>query len=130
MAPDLTIGKLPSTIMDQYLDGGASFPVSLYGGYDADGVVHACGGLAWVDGRCIAFVDVFRPMSRRSVTLVRWARRVLRVAKQLGETEVLIYRDAWQPKSHRLVSMLGFELVGVIAGETAESGVEIYACRV
>lgn len=130
MADDLTIGKLPSAVMDQYVSGGVSFPVSLYGAFDSDGVVHATGGLSWVDGRCIAFLDVFRDVSPRSLTLVRWARRVLRIAKQLGETEVLIYRDAWQPKSERLVTLLGFEMVGVIAGDTAESCVEIYSCRV
>lgn len=130
MADDLTVGKLPDSIFRQYVSGEVDFPVSLYGGYDADGVIHATGGLCWVDGRCIGFLDVFRDVSPKTLTLVRWARRVLRIAKQLGETEVLIYRDAWQPKSERLVTLLGFDLVGIIAGDTAESCVEIYSCPV
>ena len=130
MGARLTVGKLPDSIFGQYVGGEVDFPVSLYGAHDAEGVVHACGGLSWVDGRCIAFLDVFRDMSAKSLTLVRWARRVLRVARQLGETEVLIYRDAAYPQSERLVAMLGFEMVGVIVGDEPESCVEIYACQV
>lgn len=130
MVADLKVGKIPADIMNQYVDGGVNFPVSLYGGYDADGVIHAAGGLGWVDGKCVGFIDVFSDLSEKSVTLVRWAQRVLKIARQLGETEVLIYRDAWQPQSEKLLRLLGFEMVGVIVGETEESCVEIFACQV
>lgn len=128
MAADLKIGRLPAELIEQYVDGGVSFPVVLYGGQDETTLVHAAGGLGWVDGRCIGFLNVFRDVSPKSLTLVRWAKRVLKVAKQLGETEVFIYRDEWQPSSEKLVTMLGFEMVGIYVGDTISK--EIYACRV
>lgn len=123
------IGKLPASILDQYLNGGVSFPVVVYGGHDDEGRVHALGGLGWFDGRCVGFIDVFTDISSRSLTLVRWAKRVLKVAKQLGETEVYIFRDEWHENSAKLIGLLGFEMVGVmLVGDDPPK--EIYLCRV
>lgn len=122
-------GRLPDAILEQYAGGDLTIPVVLYGAHE-DGQIHVAGGLMWADGRCVGFLDVFQDFSSKSLTLVRWAKRVLRVAKQLGETEVIIYRDEWHLASERLVSLLGFEMVGIVAGDDPASCKEIFACRV
>jgi hypothetical protein len=126
----MRVGPLPADIINQYHDGGVSFPVSVYGAYDDDGRVYAVGGLMWLDGRCFAWVDVFLDISAHALTLCRWGRRMLRMARQMGETEVFIYRDEQHASSAKLVAILGFEFVGVLFTEGLEAGKEIYACRV
>lgn len=117
--------RLPPEIIGQYAGGEVEFPVVVYGGVEGDRVV-ACGGLAWLDGRCIGWLNVFCDISQHVPLLIRWARRVLRQAQQLGEAEIFVFRDEWHGSSGRLLSVLGFEMCGVVA----ETGKEIYSCRV
>ena len=125
----MRVDRLDPEVMKQWLGGGEfPFPVVLYGAHDA-GRLYCSGGLAWVDGRCFGMIDVWQDFSAKSLTLIRWAKRVLRIARQLGETEVFIYRDE-HPQSERLIKMLGFELVGVVAGDDVKACKEIYACQV
>lgn len=126
----MRVDRLPPSIIDQFHDGGVSFPVIVYGGVEDDGAVRAVGGLAWIDGRCVAWVNVFADMSSRSLTLFRWAKRVLRMAGQMGEARVFVFRDEWQPASAKLLGMLGFEMVGVMFTDGMEAGKEIYECQV
>ena len=116
--------RLPPDIIKQFVDGGVSFPVIVYGGVDGDKVM-AAGGLCWTDGRCLAWLDVFGDMRPRTMTLFLQARRVLKMAKQLGETEVFVYRDE-HPNSAKLLAMLGFEFVEI----HAPTGKEIFKCLV
>jgi hypothetical protein len=116
--------RLPPEIIGQFYDGEVSFPVIVYGGVDGDKVV-AAGGLMWRDGRCCGWVDVFTDVSSRKITLVRWCKRMLRMAGQIGETEVYIVRDEQQPNSEKLLRLLGFEFVEL----QAVTGKEIYRVR-
>ncbi len=121
----MNVIRLPPNIIDQVVEGGVDFPVLVYGAVE-DGQVLAFGGLAWQDGRCIAWFDAFTDVGRRAALLACWVRRMLRQARQLGETEVFVFRDEWHTSSERLLALLGFEMCGVVA----ETGKEIYSCRV
>ena len=116
--------RLPPEIIEQFVDGGADFPVVVYGAV-VEGRVLAAGGLCWENGRCFAWLDVFADMSARTMTLFRQARRMLKMAKQLGETEVFVYRDE-HPNSSKLLALLGFEFVEIFE-PTAK---EIWKCPV
>ncbi len=120
----MQVQRLPPSIIAQYSDGEFDFPVVVYGGLDGNHVL-GCGGLCWTDGRCWLFLDVLDDMTPHAFTLFRHARRVLKVAKQLGETEVFVYRDD-HPNSTKLLSMLGFVFVEMFE-PTAK---EIWICRV
>ncbi len=121
----MQVVRLPDSIINQYVSGGVDFPVLVYGGVEGDRVV-ACGGLAWMDGRCVLWIDDFVDVSRRAALLVWWARRMKRQALHLGESEVFVFRDEWNTASERLLAILGFEMCGVVA----ETGKEIFSCRV
>lgn len=82
-------------------------------------IVICYGGLAWRfvnDGetrpRCDIWLDVQRPDLLRSprltLALVRWARRVIRIAVQLGEPAVYCVRDD-EPNSAKLLELVGLE---------------------
>jgi len=116
--------KLSPDIIGQYIDGGVDFPVIVYGGVENRSVL-GVGGLCWTDGQCFAWLDVFGDMSAHSLVLFRQARRMLKVARQLGETEVFVYRDE-HPNSAKLLAMLGFEP----AGFHEAIGKEIFRCQV
>jgi hypothetical protein len=80
----------------------------------------AYGGLAWrfakEDGtpRCDIWFDVHdrKLMARlnRGLTLVRWAKRMLRTAAQFGDREVYCLRDE-EPNSAKLLRLAGLELM-------------------
>jgi hypothetical protein len=126
----MRVDRLPPEIIEQYHDGGVSFPVVVYGGYEPDGRMLAVGGLGWIEGRCVLWLDVFGNMSPNALTLCRWAKRMLRMAGQMGERRVFVFRDEWQPASAKLLSMLGFEMVGVMVTDGMEDGKEIHECQV
>lgn len=79
----------------------------------------AYGGLVWrftmPDGRprCDIWFDVadHKLMARlnRGLTLVRWARRMVRLARQMGEAAVFCVRDD-DPNSAKLLGLAGLEL--------------------
>ena len=121
----MQVMRLPPELVAQYVAGGTSSPVTIYGGVE-EGRVYACGGLLWENGRCWGWLDVFADVGSHTRLLVSWARRILRQARQVGEKEVFVWRDDWHPSSERLLTILGFELCGC----DAETGKEIYACPV
>ncbi len=91
----------------------------------------AYGGLAWrfakLDGspRCDIWLDVVdrKLMGRlnRGLTLVRWAKKMLRVARQLGDREVFCIRDD-EPNSAKLLRLAGLVLMDGAATLTFEDG--------
>lgn len=108
----MRVVRLPPEIIAQFYDGDHDFPVVVYGGVEGDQVL-AAGGLLWRDQKCCAWVDVFADMAPRTITLVRWAKRMLRMAGQIGETEVYIVRDETKPNSEKLLRLIGFEICDV-----------------
>lgn len=76
------------------------------------------GGLAWRWGRCDLWLDVRKREEVNSHSVVRLARRMLRIAAQLGETEVYCLRDD-HPNSAKLLRVIGMQHIGDV-------GVEFY----
>ncbi len=64
------------------------------------------GGLIWRWNRCDIFLDVLRPDLVPVVAMVRWARRMLRMARQMGDEAVYCLRDE-HPHSARLLRLVG-----------------------
>lgn len=86
------------------------FPVIAYVGLE-DGVFLGCGGLAWRMGRCWLWLGFTPAGNSRPNHLVRYARRMLATAWQVGETRVHVERDQAEPMSARLLSHLGFAYI-------------------
>lgn len=120
--------RLPPSIIAQYWPESIEAPVLVYGALDAENRVLACGGFLWDDGRPVLWLDVFADIGGHAALLVWWGRRMLRIARQMGEQEVYLFRDEQHASSERLVRLLGFDLCGVAVSEGA--GKEIYSCRV
>jgi hypothetical protein len=101
-------------VTPQWIAGAAGreipFPVVAYVAVD-EGEVVAAFGLAWHHERCwLWFGDA--PVARRyAIYVIRWGQRMIRLAGQMGETEVYSMRVEG-PKSKRLHERLGFQLVG------------------
>lgn len=72
-------------------------------------------GLAWRFGRCdLWFSVVDASASRRScIRVVREARRMLKVARALGEHRVFCIRDD-HPNSRKLLEVVGFQPLGPV----------------
>lgn len=89
------------------------FPAVIFGGFEGDRLLGA-GALSWVGGRCwLEFSAGAAIPCRYAVHVVRQARRMLRMARQVGETEVLVLRNDAHSTSERLLQAVGFELCGV-----------------
>lgn len=72
----------------------------------------ACGGLAWRWERCDIWLDVVPRRKVPAVAVVRWARRMIRMAVQMGETEVFCFREEL-PTSRKLLELVGFSPLGM-----------------
>lgn len=78
----------------------------------------AFGGLAWRRTHrdtdrtwCEIWLDVVDPRCVPALTLVRWARRMLRSAEQLGEPIVFCVRGGDDPpKSRKLLELVGMSI--------------------
>lgn len=83
-----------------------------------NGEVVAIGGLAFGGGRAYIWFytgdDAASGIGRRAI---RYARYMLRVAVQLGETEVYAIRDVKFDTSERLLKLVGFEFFEHAHGE-------------
>lgn len=99
---------LPGVVIDM--------PALAMGGL-VDGQLVGFGGLAWGSGRCWLWFRADEPEPRYAIHVVRSARKLLRKAAQLGETEVFTVRDRSFETSERLCKMCGFELLGIENGE-------------
>ena len=81
-------------------------------------------GLAWSPGRCWLWLHVERSEPKHAFTVIREAKRMLKRAAQLGETEVYTPRDASRETSANLLKLVGFEFFAV------ENGTEVFIWRV
>lgn len=92
-------------------DGSVRLPLIAYVGTDGDEVLGA-GGLVWNVGMCWLWLEVADINNTRPNHIVRWARRLLRTATQMGESAVYCMRGVGEPHSARLLKLLGFECLG------------------
>lgn len=78
-----------------------------------DGRVVGAGGLAWGQGRAWIWFGMIESHPSYAVPIIRATRRMLRRAVQLGERVVWTVRDADQPQSAKLLTLLGFVFSGL-----------------
>lgn len=90
--------------------GVVDFPVRAYIAKRGRKII-GMGGLAWRFGRCDLWLDVRRRELVNSHGVVRLAHRMLRIAAQLGETEVFCLRDD-HPNSAKLLRVIGMQHIG------------------
>lgn len=69
----------------------------------------AAWGLAWGQGKCWMWFHIEQPKPEYRFIVMREARKMLKRAVQLGETEVFTVRDVNYPSSLKLLKILGFE---------------------
>jgi hypothetical protein len=89
---------------------GVPFPAILYGGFEGDKCL-GVGGLVWAHERCWLVLGFTAEGQTRPVRIVRWAKRMLRKAEQLGETEVFSWREEL-PHSKKLLELVGLSFMG------------------
>jgi hypothetical protein len=104
-------------------------PALVYVGVE-DGALVAAGGLAWHHGRCWLWVDRVDAGLTNPFALVRWGRRMLKVAQRYGDNVVSAVRDPSQVNSAKLLKLMGFVLVdpegvSMVDGTKAE----LWECR-
>lgn len=85
-------------------------------GWDGEEVVGS-GGLAWGGGRAWIWFKMSKSRPEYAAPIVRATKKMLRRAVQLGEREVFTPRDAREPRSEKLLRLLGFEMFGEEQGE-------------
>lgn len=90
---------------------GVHFPVVSYLGVEGDRILGA-GGLAWMHGRCFLWLGLVDMTETRAIRIVRAARKMIRVARQLGETTVYCWRDE-APHSAKLLALVGMTFHGM-----------------
>lgn len=111
--------------LDAFYGRRVSFPVIAHAGIirqkgNKPPIVVAVAGLAWrfynseEDAmlgrrrRCDIFLAVLKPKLVNPLLLVRWGKRMLRTAQQVGETSVFCIRDD-EPNSEKLLTLVGLE---------------------
>lgn len=115
----LSIVRADPTSVEIGLGVDIDLPVVAVLGID-NGHIVGTGGLAWGAGRCWIFFKMVSSKPEYAVPIVRATRQMLRRAVQLGETEVFTPRDAEEPASEKLLTLLGFEF------DTMQDGIEIW----
>lgn len=111
-----TIAPLNDRAFIEAHEGRIDFPYTAWAGTrqrpDGSVEVLGVGGLYWRFNRCWLWFSRFDGQNTHGVLLVRQARRMLRKAVQLGETDVYCWRDDELPSSKRLLEVVGFRYVG------------------
>lgn len=74
-----------------------------------DGKLVGAGGLAWGKDKCWIWLQIYEPGQISAFLVVRWARRMIRQAIQLGESEIYTPRDQQYERSEALLRLVGFE---------------------
>lgn len=88
------------------------FPFIAYTG-TVDGKLVGAGGLQWHHGRCWLWFDRFNPdVPINALAVVRWGRRMLRIAQRYGDEVVSAGRDDRELMSERLLTLLDFRRTG------------------
>lgn len=111
MAAKLVVVEMSRRDLAQHSPSSLAFPCVGYMAVRGKKLV-AAGGLAWRFGRCDLWLDVVPRRKVPALGVVRWARRMLLLARQMGETEVFCFRDDF-PSSAKLLELVGFSLMGM-----------------
>lgn len=104
------------------LDVVIDWPAVAYVGID-DGEFVGSGGLAWGSDRCWMWFAVTESKPEYARPVLVWARRLLKKAAQLGETQVYTIRDPKYETSPRLLKLTGFKFFAV------ENDHEVHRCE-
>lgn len=124
---EIVIAPISAAALRQ-IDPLLTFPTVAEAGRGGDYLL-GMGGLSWKFGRCWLW---YRVVDRAEHTegsshphlIVRAARRMLRRARQLGETAVYAWRDDSEPSSKRLLQVIGFDFLGFEDVETIDNRIE------
>lgn len=100
----------------------ACLPMASYVG-EADGQPVGAGGLAWRFDRCWLWFNVVDSRPEFALAAVRQGRKLMAMAKALGETTVYCWRDASAPSSGKLLRMMKFKPTDEMI-----EGHEVFAC--
>lgn len=105
-----------------------TFPTVAEAGRGGDYLL-GMGGLSWKIGRCWLWYRVIDRAEHGEGAshphlIVRAARRMLRRAQQLGESQVFAWRDDSEPSSKRLLEVIGFQFIGFEEVETTDGRIE------
>ena len=94
--------------IERNYDVAVTMVAHCFAGVD-DGDVVAAGGLAWGKGRCFMFLRVDRPDPSYALPIVRYAKKLLKQARQFGDMAVYAPRDTSLSTSTKLLTLLGFQ---------------------
>lgn len=100
----------------------AAVPVASWVG-EFEGKPVGAGGLAWRFGRCWLWFNVADSRPQFALAAVRQGKKLIAMAKALGEQTVYCWRDASVPSSAKLLRMMGFKPT-----DEMFEGHEVFAC--
>jgi|JI9StandDraft_1071089.scaffolds.fasta_scaffold105140_2 hypothetical protein len=111
----VTLAPIPPGALAKY-DPQIDFPTVAEAGWNGDDLL-GIGGLSWTKGRCWLWYRVVdrnhhEGNSVHPHAIVRGGLRMLRRARQMGETQVFAWRDDSEPSSKRLLEVIGFKPIG------------------
>lgn len=115
----LQILRADPALVEHSLGAAITMPAVAVLGID-NGRVVGSGGLAWGGGRAWIWFKMLQSKPAYALPIVRATRKMLKRAAQLGDGEVFTPRDADEPMSQKLLTMLGFELFAI------ERGIEVW----
>lgn len=108
-SPPVEVVRIDAADVAGLYMGKVDFPVIAYAGMERGKRLIGVGGLAWLDRRCWLWLDHCDMKHRHPLVVVRWAKRMLDKAAQLGEAEVWARREKGiEPLSAELLTLLGF----------------------
>lgn len=119
----LTISPADPALVEVALSVKIDLPAVAYVGLD-DGVLVGSGGLAWGAGRCWLWFMIADSKPEYARPILKMAKRMLRKASQLGETQVFVVRDPAFASSEKLVRLSGFKFHAI------ENGEEVFRCDI
>lgn len=91
--------------------GSCDYTLLAYVGV-VDGEVIGLGGVAFVQGRAIAFFDITDELRQMPVFLTKTALTVLRRARQLGHRHIFCGPEPGEPRARPWLERIGFKDIG------------------
>ena len=125
---DVQVVCVDRDVLRELVSPDISLPVSGYLAIEDERLIGSF-GLTWGRGKCWLWFGHSEETRKHPFMVVRWAKRLLRQAVQLGETEVYTARDTRQERSAKLLGLLGFEYVGRESNPVSGGQEEVYRWR-